>query len=153
MSLNVLASDKNNPIVGETLPNGAKGFDADSYHKPAGYTQVQTKAGTVKLPIFTETLPPSLKDLKWYDLKEFLKNELIVKVNGFDRDYINTIFSSSEEELDEIVHEVCAEAATEKMNQTADEEEQESILSTFEKKASYINNQGKDAQILYLLCD
>lgn len=152
MELYVLASDKNHPIVGEKLEDGTVRFDEKSYYQPAGYCELQTKAGVVVLPVFSETVMLNHDDLQWLGFVEFLRNDLIVKANGFDRETLDAILSSNSDELDEWVHEVFAELATAKMSETDDEEEQENILLHHEHCASDVNNQGDESKLLYLLC-
>jgi hypothetical protein len=56
-----------------------------------------------------------------------------------------------EDILDELVHETAQAERSGDLNETADEDEQEEILSSAEQHASAVNNSGFTAQIEYLL--
>ena len=54
------------------------------------------------------------------------------------------------EDLDDIVHDVASEIATEEMNKTSNESEQEDILKGHELNASKTNNKGIEAQLEFI---
>lgn len=60
------------------------------------------------------------------------------------------ISSVAPEQLDEIVYDVACNQATEAMNQTDCEDQQEEILNNAEANASDINNRGVESQIGFL---
>ena len=151
MELFVLASDKNNPVVGEKQDDGSVSFTDESYYKPCAYSEIKTDAGSMILPIFSDKVMPNHDELHWWPLTEFLENPLIISAGWLDREQLNAVIESDTETLNKLVYDTFMTIATDKLNQTDDEGEQESILSEYENKTSELNNGGLEAQALHLL--
>ena len=129
-------------------------FHNDSPYKPVGIMGIMTEESTpnvVSIPVFVDdiTIPHCLQQAC---INEFLSQDFIKLVNGIDIKIARRWLQLEPEELDIVIDEHFANLACLSMNGTENEDAQEEILQHFEAKATDVNNQGKDAQLLQLLC-
>jgi hypothetical protein len=113
------------------LPDNAFA-EAGSFHFLIEENNLWDIEDSLRLPLYRQ----------WVEARRALTKELT--------EYAQSLGLSSED-LDETIHDLRGDGAATKANQTDDEDEQETAISTMEREASDINNGGLVPQVQFLL--